>query len=83
MTDAELRDLKGMLMRADIANKEADTAYKAGLLRYEPWKVAFTAFAAGAALVGAMVGLESYLHREPPQQIVVHLDAPLLAPASK
>ncbi len=27
-------------MRADLENKQADTAYKLGLLRYEPWKFA-------------------------------------------
>ena len=44
-------------MEADIANKQADTAYKQGLLKYEPWKVGFLAFAAGAGLMGALVGL--------------------------
>lgn len=54
---------------ADIANKSMDTAYKQGLLKYEPWKLVFTAFAAGAALVGAIVGLESYLHRSDAQSL--------------
>jgi hypothetical protein len=44
-------------MKADIANKEADTAYKQGLLRYEPWKVVSAAFVAGAAVMGAAVAL--------------------------
>ena len=71
-------------MRADIDNKGADTAYKQGLLAYEPWKVAFAAFATGAALVGAIVGLESYLHRPaspqfPPGTVITIPSAP--APA--
>jgi hypothetical protein len=47
-------------MRADIQNKQADTEYKRGLLRYEPWKLGFTAFGAGAAVVAALVALLSY-----------------------
>ena len=49
------------LMRADIANKEADTAYKTGLLRYEPWKVVTTAFGAGFALCGGLVALLTFI----------------------
>jgi len=44
-------------MRADIANKEADTKYKLDLSRYEPWKVVAVAFGAGAAIMGAAVAL--------------------------
>ena len=44
-------------MRADIANKNADTNYKQGLLRFEPWKIALTGMAAGGALVAALVTL--------------------------
>ncbi|MGD0107069.1 MAG: hypothetical protein ABSC06_23980 [Rhodopila sp.] len=46
-------------MKADIANKQADTEYKEGLLRYEPWKVVGVAFGAGAAVMGAAVALVS------------------------
>ena len=49
-------------MRADIANKQADTEYKKGLLKYEPWKLVLTAFGAGAALMLALVALLNYLH---------------------
>ena len=49
------------LMRADLENKQADTAYKLGLLRYEPWKVFATAVAASAALFGAIGGVLGYL----------------------
>lgn len=44
-------------MSADIRNKEADTAYKNGLAKWEPWKVLATGFAAGAATLTAAVGL--------------------------
>lgn len=57
ITDDELRDLKGRLMQADIDNKRADTAYKEGLLRYEPWKVVAVAFGGGAAVMGAAIAL--------------------------
>ena len=40
-------------LRADIENKQTDTFYKRGLLRYEPWKVAAGFFAAGAGLMAA------------------------------
>lgn len=55
--DDEERQLRVTLMRADIANKEADTAYKQGLLRYEPWKLVLGGAAAGAAMLGAGAGL--------------------------
>ena len=57
--DDEERALRMELMKADIANKQADTAYKEGLLRYEPWKVVGVAFGAGAAVMGAAVALVS------------------------
>ncbi len=49
------------VMRADLENKQADTAYKLGLLRYEPWQVFTTAIAASAALFGAIGGVIGYL----------------------
>jgi hypothetical protein len=61
VTDDEERELKGRLMQADIANKNADTEYKMGLLKYEPWKVVLAAFLSGAAFVGAIVGLLSLI----------------------
>lgn len=57
MSDDEERELRMALMRADIANKTADTALKEGLLRFEPWKVVLAAFLSGAATIGAIVGL--------------------------
>jgi hypothetical protein len=50
------QDLRIDQMRADIENKRMDTAYKQGLLRFEPWKIGFTAFAAGVAALAAAVG---------------------------
>jgi hypothetical protein len=44
-------------MVAQIANKIADTEYKKGLLKYEPWKVVLAGFLSGAATIGAIVGL--------------------------
>jgi hypothetical protein len=55
-TDEE-RSLRIDQMTADITNKTADTDYKRGLLRYEPWKVVGLAFGAGAAVMGAAVAL--------------------------
>ena len=49
------------LMRADLENKQADTAYEQGLLRYEPWKVVTTAFGAGFALCGGLVALLTFI----------------------
>lgn len=48
-------------IRADIANKEADSEYKKGLLKYEPWKVVLGAFLSGAATLGALVGLLTFI----------------------
>jgi len=56
-TEDEERTLRIELLKADIANKQADTEYKRGLLRYEPWKVVAISFGAGAAVMGAAVGL--------------------------
>ncbi len=56
-TDGEERKPRIDLMKADIANKQAGTVYKQGLLRYEPWKVVSAAFVAGAAVMGASVAL--------------------------
>jgi hypothetical protein len=49
--------------QAHIENMQADTEYKRGLLRFEPWKLMVTALGAGAALTLALIALMSYLHR--------------------
>jgi len=55
-TEEDVRD-------AHVENMKADTDYKRGLLKYEPWKVAVTAMGAGAALMLALVALLTWLHR--------------------
>jgi hypothetical protein len=45
-----------------IDNKRMDTMYKHGLLRFEPWKIAFTAFGAGAAALAAVIAALNYFH---------------------
>ncbi len=55
--------LKVMQMHADIDNKMADTAYKQGLLKYEPWKIVISAFAASAAVFGVIGGVLGYFLR--------------------
>jgi len=54
-------ELKMAVMRADLANKTADTEYKRGLLKYEPWKIVLAAFLSGAATLGAIVGLMTFI----------------------
>jgi hypothetical protein len=72
VTDDEIRELKAKLMEADIANKAADSAYKLGLLKYQPWKLVITtvvsALLAIAAAIGAGVGVGNLIwaHRDPP-----------------
>jgi hypothetical protein len=45
-----------------VDNKRMDTMYKHGLLRFEPWKIAFTAFGAGAAALAAVIAALNYFH---------------------
>ena len=46
---------------AHIENMNADTDYKRGLTRYEPWKLVITAFGAGAAVTLAMLALATFI----------------------
>jgi hypothetical protein len=55
--------LKVMQMHADMDNKMADTAYKQGLLKFEPWKIVISAFAASAAVFGVIGGVLGYFLR--------------------
>jgi hypothetical protein len=57
VTDDERAELRDRLLMAQITNTETDTAYKGMLLRTEPWKIIAVAFGAGAAVMGAAVGL--------------------------
>lgn len=63
MTEEERRELKDKLLMADIANKNADTGYKNMMVRMEPWKAMAIAFGAGAAVMGAAVGLMAAIFR--------------------
>ena len=48
-------------MRAQIDNLKTDTTYKRRLADYEPWKVALAGFLSGAATLGAIVGLLTFI----------------------
>ncbi len=54
-------ELKVMTMRADVANKNADTDLKSEQLRWEPWKVVATVFTATAAVFGSVGVVLGYL----------------------
>jgi hypothetical protein len=75
-TEDEERRLRTELMQADIKNKRADTDYKRGLLRFEPWKIVTPAFAAGGIIFGAL-GFK--IGSTPPAPIVIQ-QLPLPAP---
>lgn len=55
MSDTNETELRFRLMRADIANKDADTALKAEQLRWEPWKALSVAFGAGLVAASALI----------------------------
>jgi hypothetical protein len=57
VTDDEERELKGKLMQADIANKNADTALKDEQRRWEPWEALSAAFGAGIAVASGVLAL--------------------------
>jgi hypothetical protein len=61
LTDDEERDLKGRLMMAEIANKEADTWLKREQARWEPWKALSAAFGAGVAVASGLIALAAYI----------------------
>jgi hypothetical protein len=42
-------------MRADLANKNADTTLKLEQARWEPWKALSAAFGAGVAVASALI----------------------------
>lgn len=53
--DDEDRALRVALMKADIANKKADTDLKQEQLRWEPWKALSAAFGAGLAVASGLI----------------------------
>jgi|HubBroStandDraft_1064217.scaffolds.fasta_scaffold706451_1 hypothetical protein len=63
MSDAadEERELNLALMRADIANKEADTMLKIEQVRWEPWKALSAAFGAGIAVASGLIALAAWV----------------------
>ncbi len=61
MTDDEERELRMQQMRADIANKNADTALKSEQLRWEPWKALSAAFGAGIAVASALIAASAWV----------------------
>jgi hypothetical protein len=67
-TADEERGLRMALMRADIANKEADTSLKREQVRWEPWKALSAAFGAGIAVASGLFALAAW--------IVTHLARP-------
>ena len=78
--DDEDRTLRAALMKADIANKNADTDLKQEQLRWEPWKALSAAFGAGLAVAsgpdrGYGPGPDP-LHPERPLSHVEHTPMP-------
>jgi hypothetical protein len=61
VTDDEERDLKGKLMVAEIANKDADTLLKIEQRRWEPWKALSAAFGAGIAVASGLIALAAWI----------------------
>lgn len=60
-TTDEEQELKLALMRADIANKEADTMLKLEQVRWEPWKALSAAFGAGLAVASGLIALAAWV----------------------
>lgn len=51
------------LMKAQIENLQTDTRYKRRLADWEPWKAVAVAAGAGAALMGAVIGILTLILR--------------------
>ena len=64
--------LKVALMRADIANKNADTVLKTEQARWEPWKAMSAAFGAGVAVASGLIALATRVLSH-----FIHAGAPL------
>jgi hypothetical protein len=73
VTDDEERELRIAVMQADLDLKRKQSFW-------EPLK-ALAAFAAGVAVFGGLVLAVANLWHPSPQNITVHLDAPLVVPA--
>ncbi len=59
--DDEERELRMAATRADIANKQADTALKDEQRRWEPVKAMSAAFAAGLAVATGLIGVIAWV----------------------
>jgi hypothetical protein len=79
LEDAE-RELRIELMQVQIDHGRVNLDKMRQEMRWEPWKALAALFAAGALFVGSVLALSSWTGHQPPQQINVHLDAPLFAP---
>jgi len=60
-TDDEERGLKMQQLRADIANKRADTDLKTAQTKWEPLKALSAAFAAGIAAATGLIALGAWM----------------------
>jgi hypothetical protein len=74
LTDLDLRE-----RIARIDQLQADAAGKRQEMRIAPWALVVTGLTAGAGLIGAGAAIGIFAARTP-QQITVHLDAPIVAP---
>jgi hypothetical protein len=75
MTDAERQELKDKLLMADLSLRTKQTTWET------PRNIAIM-LGAWAAIMAAIFGVLGYkIGSAPPQQIIVHLDAPLVLPA--
>lgn len=61
LTDDEERELKGRLLVADIANREADTKLKDAQRQWEPIKAMSAAFGAGIAFASGLIALAAWI----------------------
>ncbi len=62
-SSGQMDALKLQLLINDIEQKRADYLRKEQERRFEPLKIGISAFTAGAALMGAAVGLSAFLMR--------------------
>jgi hypothetical protein len=75
VTDAERQERKDELLMADVALRTKQKTWET------PRNIAIM-LGAWAAIVAAVAGVLGYkIGSAPPQQIIVHLDAPILAPS--
>jgi hypothetical protein len=59
--EEEERRLRIEQVKADIANKQADTELKREQVRWEPWKALSAAFGAGVAVASGLIALATWI----------------------